>query len=243
MTELIILINITIIIIALSLLLNNKNEKHDILSIVIDDKEIENLSSLIKSETLKLETLKSEPLIKETPVIKIEKNNIKSVIKIDKNIYNKINLNISPDIKWKSEEKVGIIFEYIFDTKFEKNIRPEILKNPYTNRKLELDRYVVITFKNKKYTIAIEINGIHHKEKSNYFHIKSLDFEKQVMRDKWKYDKCRREGIILFIIDLEIIKYEKSKKSKNKVLIDECRNQIIKRIKNGDIPRDIVKRF
>ena len=74
------------------------------------------------------------------------------------------------------------------------NIRPDWLRNPETNRKLELDCY------NKELELAFELQGTHH-----YKPIKGwggeVRFVKVIRRDNHKLTECRKRGVRLFRID------------------------------------------
>jgi hypothetical protein len=92
-----------------------------------------------------------------------------------------------------SEEKCRSILEDIFKVPFPK-VRPAFLKNPYTNRPLELDMY------NDKLKLAVEFDGQQHAEYSSYFHKTHDDYIKQVGRDKMKDEMCKMYGIKLIRI-------------------------------------------
>lgn len=93
----------------------------------------------------------------------------------------------------KTESYVRKIFENIFDVKFNKT-RPDWLKNPLTNRKLELDGF------NPSINIAFKYNGPHHYKNIWY----SSDLEKQQLCDKIKKEKCKEKNIILITIPYTI---------------------------------------
>ena len=79
------------------------------------------------------------------------------------------------------------------------NIRPEWLKNPETNRCLELDCY------NEKLKIAVEYNGIQHYVWPNGFtHQTYEDFVKQMYRDKIKQELCHEHGIHLIVVPYNV---------------------------------------
>lgn len=82
------------------------------------------------------------------------------------------------------------ILEEIFKRPFPK-IRPDFMKNPITNRNLELDCY------NEELGIALEYDGAQHAHYSPFFHKEYKDFEKQQIRDKIKEDLCKKHGIFL----------------------------------------------
>lgn len=71
------------------------------------------------------------------------------------------------------------------------HLRPNFLKNPRTNRNLEIDIYDPIT------KIAIEYNGAQH-----YKYVPSMgsDLNYQQWKDNLKYDLCTKEGIFLIVV-------------------------------------------
>ncbi len=85
------------------------------------------------------------------------------------------------------------ILEKHFKKRFP-NLRLDFIRNPKTNRKLELDGY------NKKLGIAFEFNGIQHYRCIKRFHKEQQDFINQQYRDKIKQQKCNEYGIHLIII-------------------------------------------
>ena len=105
---------------------------------------------------------------------------------------------------WKNEERCRQIFEKLFGVKFE-SVRPDFLKNPVTNRNLELDGFNP-TIKTKiGKGLAFERDGEQH-----IMFIPSLhknnpkEFEYQLLKDKWKSEICKQRGITLIRIGHEI---------------------------------------
>ena len=74
------------------------------------------------------------------------------------------------------------------------NVRPEWLKNPETNRNLELDCY------NRDLQVAFELQGIQHYEPRSYFGGEKT-FIKIIRRDNHKLIGCRKRRVQLFRID------------------------------------------
>lgn len=74
------------------------------------------------------------------------------------------------------------------------SIRPDFLKNPETNRPLEIDCY------NHDLKIGIEYNGEQHYVFPNGFHRRYDEFEKQLRRDQFKVEMCDRLGIYLITV-------------------------------------------
>lgn len=73
-------------------------------------------------------------------------------------------------------------------------VRPDWLKNPETNRNLELDCY------NDELKIAIEYNGEQHYKWPNFTGMTYQEFINQVRRDKFKVDQCDRYGVYLITV-------------------------------------------
>lgn len=98
----------------------------------------------------------------------------------------------------KGERKVKEILDTLYvNSKFTK-VRPNWLKNPKTNRNLELD------FFNEELKIAIEYNGEQHYTYKPFFHRSETDFQEQVYRDKLKKRLCMEHGVILVVIPFTV---------------------------------------
>lgn len=96
----------------------------------------------------------------------------------------------------KNEEHCREIVERLTNHKF-RSVRPNFLKNPETNRNLELDMYC------EELKVAFEYNGVQHYHfiPGGYFHPNGEeDFLKQQKRDRFKARKCKENGITLFVI-------------------------------------------
>lgn len=85
------------------------------------------------------------------------------------------------------EEVTRCVFEAIFNYKFPKK-RPKWLKNPKTNRTMELDGYC------KNLEIAFEYQGRQHYEKVWYMSNRS--FENLQKRDVIKLDICHKHNVL-----------------------------------------------
>lgn len=94
----------------------------------------------------------------------------------------------------KSEHYAIISLEWIYPGKRFTKIRPNWLKNPATNRNLELDGY------NESLQLAIEYNGEQHDVWPNCFHRTKRDFDAQQKRDKLKRRLCEKHGVALLVI-------------------------------------------
>lgn len=84
------------------------------------------------------------------------------------------------------EKRFGLNFPSVF---------PDFLKNPNTNRKLELDCYCY------KLNLGLEFHGIQHYEYPNPFHRSQDEFDKQVWHDEYKIGRCKQEYIVLIVVD------------------------------------------
>jgi hypothetical protein len=89
-----------------------------------------------------------------------------------------------------SEEKCREIVERLFNKKFA-SVRPSWLKNPMSNRNLELDMY------NEELKLAFEYDGVQHRQYTARWHSSQDDFDEQIMRDKIKNKLCRQNEVLL----------------------------------------------
>ncbi len=97
----------------------------------------------------------------------------------------------------KHEERCREIFEEIFDTKF-KSVRPNWLKNPVTNKNLELDGFAPEISTPLGRGLAFEYDGSQHSEYNKHFHRGGpQEFIYQVKKDSWKDMKCKQQGVLL----------------------------------------------
>jgi len=74
------------------------------------------------------------------------------------------------------------------------SIRPKWLKSPYSENNLELDCY------NADFKLAAEYNGIQHYVFPNKYMQTQEEFELQLAKDKFKFDRCNKLGIHLIIV-------------------------------------------
>lgn len=138
-------------------------------------------------------------IIKEEPRIEPRESRIES--KTDHGpiyIYNEnfIESSIYNSGKsFKGEESVKAIFEELFYPHKFYTVRPIFLTNPYTNRTTEIDMMCAINIGNGYIFVGCDYHGEQHLKFVPYFHESDKDYEKQVMRDRWKFDKCKRMGI------------------------------------------------
>ena len=97
--------------------------------------------------------------------------------------------------KFKSEKCLGEILKDIFPEYEFKKIQPDWLKNPKTNKNLELDYY------NEELKKAYEYQGRQHEQYNEFFHQQDINnFYKQQQHDRIKKEVCEENGIKLICI-------------------------------------------
>ena len=89
------------------------------------------------------------------------------------------------------EERVKVIFETHFGKRFKK-IRPEWLKNPNAQSKMEIDGY------NQELKVGFEYQGRQHYSNNTQF---AGEQENQFNRDELKKSICEKNNVKLYIID------------------------------------------
>jgi len=105
-----------------------------------------------------------------------------------------------PHARNKNEEQCREILQRLTGKKFN-SVRPDFLKNPETNRNLELDMYC------EEMNVAFEYNGCQHYHfiPGGFFHPRGeIDFKNQQKRDRFKEIKCKEAGIKLFVVPYTI---------------------------------------
>lgn len=75
-----------------------------------------------------------------------------------------------------------------------KNVRLNDIKNPNTNKNLEIDCY------NPDLKIGLEYHGQNHYKFIPFFHKTREEFEDSQKRDFWKSQMCNKLGIVLIIV-------------------------------------------
>lgn len=78
------------------------------------------------------------------------------------------------------------------------NTRPSWLKNPQTNRNLELDCY------NEKLKLAVEYGGEQHYKWCSFAKQSYTDFRNQIYRDRIKADLCKEHGVYLIVVPYNV---------------------------------------
>ena len=116
----------------------------------------------------------------------------------------KLVLNIIPDEKKKNGVFVSKGQQCCKDTMIRiygvpfESFRPNWLKNPETNRNMELDCY------NDNLKIAVEYNGIQHYTWPNFTNQTREQFLNQVRRDKLKVELCDNNGVYLITVPYHV---------------------------------------
>lgn len=127
------------------------------------------------------------------------KFNLTDVLDESKHISRPKKLKKAPRIN-KHEEECRRIFQEIFGAPF-KSVRPKWLKNPVSNKNLELDGYNPNIETPLGIGLAFEYDGQQHAKYTPHFHKKGVEeFEYQVAKDSWKDQKCKEKGILLIRI-------------------------------------------
>ena len=98
-----------------------------------------------------------------------------------------------PVVRLKGETQCRAFIEGILNVKFPK-CRPSWLKNPTTNRCLELDMY------NESIALALEYDGAQHAVYTPFFHRSHEDFEYRQQLDRLKDKICKEHGVTLIRI-------------------------------------------
>ena len=100
----------------------------------------------------------------------------------------------------KHEEETRRIFHEIFRVPF-KSVRPNWLKNPTTNKNLELDGFNTTIETPIGKGLAFEYDGQQHAKYTPHFHKGGIDeFQYQIAKDSWKDEKCKQKGVLLIRI-------------------------------------------
>lgn len=127
----------------------------------------------------------------------LDESDIKYLFNNDGAVYEEITES-KKNIKRSKGEKITCdIMEELFGKPFPR-VRPNFLKNPSTNRNLELDCY------NKELKLAVEYNGPTHYEYPNYTNQTKKDFISQISRDVFKIKRCEENGVHLIIVPYTI---------------------------------------
>lgn len=87
--------------------------------------------------------------------------------------------------------------EKLFDMPFDK-ARPDWLRNPKSDRNLELDCY------NEELGLALEYNGEQHYIWPNGFNMSFENFQAQRERDLFKRRRCKEEGVRLITVPYKV---------------------------------------
>lgn len=136
----------------------------------------------------------------------------------------------------KHEEECRRIFQDLFNVPF-KSVRPGWLKNPATNKNLELDGYnpSIITPLGKG--LAFEYDGEQHADYNPHFHRNGpAEFKYQVKKDMWKDKCCKDNGVMLIRIphyvefhDMERYIKDELKRNKMNIYVRNLNNTLVNR--------------
>lgn len=99
----------------------------------------------------------------------------------------------------KFEERCREIFEGTFKCSFP-SVRPEFLKNPSTDRCLEIDGFNSNIKTPLGVGLGFEYDGSQHSSYNKNFHKSEEEFVYQCRKDSWKDKTCKEEGILLIRI-------------------------------------------
>ena len=105
------------------------------------------------------------------------------------------------------EEKCRNIFENLFGLSFLR-CRPDFLKNPKTNRNLELDGFNSSIPTPLGMGLAFEYNGSQHYYYNPKYHSTYEKFEEQLERDNFKQKQCAKNGVLLITIPYTVSDHE-----------------------------------
>jgi hypothetical protein len=120
-------------------------------------------------------------------------------------------------VNYSNETKCRNIFELIFGKSFPKK-RPLWLKNPETNRTLELDGYNETIVTSIGIGLAFEYDGEQHYHFVPKWHGTQDGFEKQLRRDDYKNKLCQQQGVVLIRIPYH-------QKNKEELIYNEIRKK------------------
>lgn len=100
------------------------------------------------------------------------------------------------------EEKCRDIFEKIFQTNFPTTRKVKWLRNPETNRPLELDGFNPYIKTPIGTGLAFEYDGAQHAAPNGHFHGMDAvkEFSSQFRRDQYKSDLCKKHRVMLIRI-------------------------------------------
>jgi len=119
--------------------------------------------------------------------------------------------------KYYRENWAREVLEEMFGKKFP-SVRPDWLKNPKTNRPLELDCY------NKELNLALEFQGIQHYQPVEVWGGQEA-YDKNIYKDKIKNNICNEKGIILWKIDnrkLKTLQEDEFRKKVEKIILKKA---------------------
>jgi len=132
----------------------------------------------------------------EIPDIKVELEKVKDELEFEQKMKN-VQTRFDEKQGYKQKSRGESICKQCLEFWFKKpffSIRPPWLKSPYSKNNLELDCY------NADFKLAAEYNGKQHYVFPNKWMQTREEFDLQVAKDKFKFDKCNKLGIHLIIV-------------------------------------------
>lgn len=159
----------------------------------VKDTSIEDFICLTEKE----EKEEKLDILHDVPVIYNKEEEIDLTPTLPDDFKDKVCDNNNNKFVSKGEQVCRDTMERIYGVPFI-NTRPNWLKNPATNRNLELDCY------NDKLKLAVEYNGIQHYKWCSFAKQTYTDFREQVKRDRIKIDLCEKNGVYLIVVPYNV---------------------------------------
>lgn len=136
-------------------------------------------------------------ILHDVPMIYNQEEEIDLTPLLPEEFHDKLVVNDGGKFVSKGEQICRETMERIYGVPFI-NTRPKWLKNPNTNRNLELDCY------NEKLKLAVEYNGVQHYKWCSFAKQNYTDFREQVRRDRIKVELCEQNGVYLIVVPYNV---------------------------------------
>lgn len=105
----------------------------------------------------------------------------------------------------KMEKKCRAIVESIFNKSFP-SVRPSWLRNPRTNKRLEIDMFNANIRTPIGKGLGFEYDGVQHSQYTPFYHRKGPhEFVDQCKRDRHKDKVCKEKGVLLIRIPSYVV--------------------------------------
>lgn len=128
----------------------------------------------------------------------ISPQNVQNNFQNFQNVQNVQNVqNTSQKRISKGEQITKDALESIFNKPFI-SVRPDWLRNPKTNRCLEIDCF------NEELMLCVEYHGEQHYKFPNRYHLNETEFKEQVYRDVWKKETLKNMGYSVIIVPYDV---------------------------------------